>query len=176
MSYRERMRLVASESELRSLMEDLLLHGSPNWTWESARHFVPPSLHEELSRYFGEDGTPRWPDEDGVETEGSVESISVSAIIDAFHESLAVARQAASERPRATLVDLLVEGVQEDATKPTGALVAEPGILGDEAADEEPRLPAEVCPICERPQLESLVDFRGTGMCAPCIAFLQGRA
>jgi|GEM_PF-3655799 len=143
MSFKERMTELRTPEELHSVMRELVEHGSPNWTLETARKYVPLTLWDELDEYFDSDGRlrVRMDDESGAATvtrhfdvneiEAETRDSELDTFIPYITENLPQTRNAISQ-----LVRRLHERLAEIASR---AATVSPKIGSPTSAYEEAR-------------------------------------
>jgi hypothetical protein len=172
-SFKERMQRVASMAELRGLMEELAVQGSPNWTWESASQFVPSDLWGELALYFDGEGRLRVPSGDALPPQARERGRygSLAERIGAVHLRLANARAGGWQDPEPREQRSRPSAVMEAAEQEVRDDCRADNVLPSNDADEHAVTSAAIqlfCPICELPYDTEPVSYRGTEMCGSC--------
>lgn len=198
MSFKERMLDVTTVGALHKLMQEMALHGSPDWTLEQVRRYVPPHLWGELPRYFDQEGrqlhssSVAWLDEEpdsdellgepgaGFDSEfllgGSHEPVPLSVLVATFHARLAEIREALSlakvvfhDEPRMDLVSPQTEVGRVDTRDGLHSVPA----VDDQSASTKQQEPAVFeadfkCVVCERGVPGVPIVFNGRPLCIGC--------
>lgn len=200
MSFKDRMRELSTPEELHELIQDLLRYGSPNWTYDSARSFVPRVLLRELRRYFDDEGLlirevappvqvtateqnsgPATPTLDTGDTSPERRH-SISAIVAAFHEQLTRVRAGEGEAPAVEPEPIrLAEGPERPpGSGPDREQAVETARSPNQPVMERPEVPPPLskstgvmCPICTEYVSSLRGRFRGRTMCEGCAEDLQ---